>query len=146
MCTALTHSHAHTHTHMHTHTRTHTHAHTHTHTHVHAHTRTHMHTHTPSHPHPPDIHSIFPLSGSDQGGTLLTIQGTGFGINTDDISVDVDGIPCQIVSHSASKIQCWTGRPPAGSPAVASDNNRYPITDRGYRFRGVSVFSVVVYC
>jgi len=86
--------------------------------------------------HGADIHSVLPQSGSDQGGTLLTIRGTGFGISADDISVDVDGIPCRIVSHNASHMRCWTGKPLPGSPAIASSNNSYPITDQGYRFRG----------
>ena len=74
--------------------------------------------------------------GSSEGGTLLTIKGTGFGLIQDDIAVDVDGIPCQVVSHSKTEVICWTGRPPPDSPAVATEGLTYPDTEEGLRFRG----------
>lgn len=59
-----------------------------------------------------DVHRISPATGSVSGGTLLTITGFGFGESKDDISVDIDGVPCEVVNVTSSEINCWTGVPP----------------------------------
>ena len=44
-----------------------------------------------------DIHTVVPQVGSIKGGTLVTIIGTGFQVDiTDDIAVDIGGIPCRV--------------------------------------------------
>lgn len=40
----------------------------------------------PTPPPPSDIHEVSPQSGSSEGGTLLTIRGTGFGMKSGDIT------------------------------------------------------------
>ena len=77
-----------------------------------------------------------PNQGGSLGGTLLTIEGSGFGINQDDLEGDIDGIPCSIESFSQSAITCTTGRPPDGSPALSNATLSYPSVQSGYRFKG----------
>ena len=84
----------------------------------------------------PDILSVYPNQGGSLGGTLLTIKGTGFGINPAAVEVDIDGIPCTVVSVSPTLVTCRTGMPPDGSPALASVNMSYPSVQKGYRFKG----------
>ena len=85
-----------------------------------------------------DIHKVTPQKGSVKGGTKITISGTGFGIDTSKVSVDVDGISCTIVSHTKTEIECLTGEPSENSPAVAKADETYPEVENGYRFRGTS--------
>ncbi|XP_077992871.1 fibrocystin-L-like [Glandiceps talaboti] len=54
----------------------------------------------------PVIDSISPTSGSINGGTVLTIAGSGF--HVDDTSVDIDGDDCDIISVNISEIVCTT--------------------------------------
>lgn len=50
-----------------------------------------------------DIHSITPSMGSVRGGTLITVTGTGFEVDgTNDIALDIDGIPCRVSLFFAS--------------------------------------------
>ena len=83
-----------------------------------------------------DIHSVSPREGSTQGGTLITVSGSGFGTSVSDIEVDVDGIPCQVMSHNMTHIQCWTGRPHDNDLSVADSDGGYSVTESGHRFRG----------
>ena len=83
-----------------------------------------------------DIHSVGPHTGSRLGGTLLTVTGSGFGINQEDIEVDVDGTPCQILSQNMTHIHCWTGRPHDDALSVADDNGDFSVTASGHRFKG----------
>ena len=85
-----------------------------------------------------DIQSVSPHAGSTQGGTLLTVTGTGFGSNARDVEVDVNSIPCQVMSHNNTHIRCWTGRPHDGDLSIADEDGDYHVTDGGYRFRGQS--------
>jgi hypothetical protein len=93
----------------------------------------------------PDIYEVSPSSGGSEGGTLITIQGTGFGITPDDVAVDIAGIPCEIVSHSQTEIRCRTGKPAAGSAAVATGDSDYPAVQNGFRFRGSRGVSFLTY-
>ena len=83
-----------------------------------------------------DIHSVSPHEGSTEGGTLVTVSGSGFGTNVSDIEVDVDGIPCHVMTHNMTHIQCWTGRPRDDDLSVADGDGGYSVTDSGHRFRG----------
>lgn len=83
-----------------------------------------------------DIHSVSPHIGSTQGGTLITVVGSSFGTNVLDIEVDVDGIPCHIVTHNMTHITCWSGRPHDNDPSVADADGSYSETANGHRFRG----------
>ena len=58
----------------------------------------------------PEIRHIEPSAGSVNGGTLLTIDGTGFvsdGLGGK-VSVEVGDMPCEIVKISETKIICKT--------------------------------------
>ena len=70
------------------------------------------------------------------GGTLLTIAGTGFGLDTSTLAVDIDGTPCNIASHNSTHITCWTSPPPVGSLAISDGDGSYSVADAGHRFRG----------
>ena len=63
------------------------------------------------------------------GGTLLTLVGTGFGIDRSDMKlvVDIDGTPCEVIKRSQTEIQCWTREP--------SDKDEYN-TAQGFRYQG----------
>ena len=64
----------------------------------------------------PTVTSVTPVSGSLSGGTLITINGTGF---TDPPTVTVDGSNCtQVTFISSTSISCIT---PAGSTGVAKN-------------------------
>lgn len=80
-----------------------------------------------------------PQKGSVRGGTKITISGTGFGIDTSKVSVDVDGISCTVISHTQTEIQCLTGEPNESSPAIAEADETYSTVENGYRFKGTSV-------
>ena len=84
-----------------------------------------------------DIHAVSPSKGSTEGGTLITVTGTGFGLDPADVEVDIDGTQCTVTSSSPTEIQCVTGRPPQGSPAIATAQDTYPAVDDGYRFKGM---------
>ncbi|KAM6979965.1 plexin-B1 [Aplochiton taeniatus] len=61
----------------------------------------------------PVIHSIEPLSGLVEGGTLVTISGSNLGQKAEDIlnSVSVAGVPCVVLPHLyevSSRIVCRT--------------------------------------
>ena len=56
------------------------------------------------------IDSVSPSSGSTEGGTVITIQGKGFYPNTsNDITVLVGGVECEVLNVSSTEIQCRTG-------------------------------------
>lgn len=83
-----------------------------------------------------DIHSVSPHIGSTQGGTLITVVGSSFGTNVSDIEVDVDGIPCHVMTHNMTHITCWSGRPRDNDLSVADADGSYSVTAGGHRFRG----------
>ncbi len=55
------------------------------------------------------ITSITPNSGSTAGGTHVTLSGSGFSHIPSDISISMEGIPCDVISSSRSEIVCITG-------------------------------------
>lgn len=80
-----------------------------------------------------------PSSGSSSGGTLLTITGAGFASNKDDISVDIDGVPCEVINASWSEIVCWTGAPEMGSKVIPNEvggSVMFVGVESGFRFKG----------
>lgn len=59
----------------------------------------------------PQIRSVSPSSGSTEGGTLITIDGTGFESSLSGATpttVTVGGKPCEILEISKRKIVCQT--------------------------------------
>nr|XP_033792609.1 fibrocystin isoform X3 [Geotrypetes seraphini] len=69
----------------------------------------------------PDIISVFPVSGSLQGGTDIIIKGDFF---LHSAKVTVAGVPCTIKYISPNKIECTTG---------SADNNRFTTIKPGNR-------------
>lgn len=61
------------------------------------------------------VSSFTPLSGSLAGGTLLTVSGFGFGMNT---TVDVGSKPCVVVDATETELRCRTPPGNAGSESV----------------------------
>lgn len=57
----------------------------------------------------PSITQVYPASGSLGGGTVVTIQGGGFGRNISNIVVYVGGILCEPISVSHFVLKCLTG-------------------------------------
>ncbi len=57
----------------------------------------------------PFINSISPRQGTALGGTMVSLSGSNLPISTIDLEVLINGIPCSVVSSSASKIECITG-------------------------------------
>ena len=78
--------------------------------------------------------------GSVEGGTVLTINGAGFDPNPALVEVDVDGVPCDVLSSTLNQIVCRTGKPPANHPSIADYNYEYTDVADGYRFKGVKIF------
>ena len=88
-----------------------------------------------------DIHSVSPHVGAANGGTLLTIKGRGFGNDPSLVAVDVDGMPCTVVSVTMDTLTCRTTTPPPDSKAVVNNseggaNTMLPEVHDGYRFMG----------
>ena len=83
-----------------------------------------------------DVHSVSQHEGSTEGGTTLVIRGIGFDVDPSQMEVDVDGIPCTVLSNSATVIACRTGKPPEGHLSIAGENYSYPHVQEGYRFKG----------
>ena len=52
------------------------------------------------------VTNVFPLRGSLQGGTRLTVSGVGFGTDDSLVSVEVGDFVCDIQSLTDSKIIC----------------------------------------
>ena len=83
-----------------------------------------------------DIHSVQPSASNPHGGELITITGVGFNsTKSSGMEVDIDGIPCKVISSSFREIKCVTGAAPAGHPTVSEDGS-YPDVQEGYRFKG----------
>lgn len=65
---------------------------------------------------PPALTAISPKSGSTDGGTWVTLTGTGF---TSDLSVTIGGVTCsQVTVLSATRATCVTGKHAAGKVDV----------------------------
>ena len=52
------------------------------------------------------VTNVYPLKGSLQGGTRLTITGRGFGTNDTEVEVDVGDFICDVQSLSNTQIVC----------------------------------------
>ena len=83
-----------------------------------------------------------PSSSHPLGGELVTITGSGFGLSCG-MSVDIDGVPCEVVRSSFSEVKCVTGAAPEGHAAVSEDGT-YPTVQEGYRFKGETHSTVLV--
>ena len=77
----------------------------------------------------PTIATVTPAGGSLEGGTMLTITGGGFPIDTADVVVTVGGVRCRVVTSTLETITCLTTDPypndDSGVPEphyVADDN------------------------
>ncbi|XP_071828580.1 fibrocystin-L-like isoform X3 [Apostichopus japonicus] len=57
------------------------------------------------------LSGISPAHGSTNGGTLLSIHGEGFGTDTSEVSVDLEGYPCSVQSLTNEEITCLTESP-----------------------------------
>ena len=53
--------------------------------------------------------SISPTAGSMEGGTLLTIAGSGFTFFTSRVTVSLGTVPCDVVTATLSEITCRSG-------------------------------------
>src|SRR6202044_4061886 len=56
----------------------------------------------------PKINSIEPLTGIQNGGTILTIHGENFTIGNSHIAVVIGNRLCQLISISIRRIECKT--------------------------------------
>lgn len=56
----------------------------------------------------PMIRSVYPNIGSAEGGTVITITGTGFESSLGETAVELGGKSCEIITHSATEITCIT--------------------------------------
>ena len=58
----------------------------------------------------PMIRSVHPNIGSAEGGTVITITGTGFSSTLGETAVELGGKSCKILTHSATEITCVTSK------------------------------------
>uniref|UniRef100_UPI0037E8D1AF fibrocystin-L-like n=1 Tax=Semicossyphus pulcher TaxID=241346 RepID=UPI0037E8D1AF len=68
-----------------------------------------------------EIHSVSPQFGSLQGGTRLTISGSGFSNNTSDNKVSVGAAECEVKAASKNELQC----------VMQSEEKTYGVTNQG---------------
>jgi hypothetical protein len=78
------------------------------------------------------VNNVYPLDGSIQGGTNLTIIGEGFGTNASLSSVSVGGVSCPVDTITDTQIKCqlaYAGRHHSVTNGGVSpgnvDNNNY---------------------
>ncbi|XP_021354873.1 fibrocystin-L-like isoform X2 [Mizuhopecten yessoensis] len=57
----------------------------------------------------PEVTSVRPGHGGTGGGTLVTIEGSGFGVVQADVDVSIEGVPCVVQSVTATEVTCLTG-------------------------------------
>ena len=60
----------------------------------------------------PTVNSISPTSGST--GDSITISGTAFSDDANDVTVEIDGVGCSVTSASTTQVQCDAGPHSAG--------------------------------
>jgi hypothetical protein len=84
---------------------------------------------------PLDVTSVYPRVGSPEGGTLLRVKGSGFGNRVDMISVDIDGVPCEVQAVTNDLVTCITGETPLHSAAIQGINGSFPL-EAGIFFEG----------
>ena len=83
------------------------------------------------------VSSVTPERGGIAGGTILTIEGHGFGTSTSAINVDVGDVNCAVTSVSSRVITCTTGPHAQGTVhvTVSSSGTRYTLND-GFTYDG----------
>ena len=57
----------------------------------------------------PSVYSVSPLRGGTGGGTLLSIVGSGFGLDKTLLKVIIANTECSIVNLTSTEITCYTG-------------------------------------
>ena len=72
--------------------------------------------------------SISPTSGSVQGGTVVTIDGSGFSHISDRNSVTLGSVTCRILETSSSQILCMTGSAGESTAALSATVNGFPVS------------------
>lgn len=65
----------------------------------------------------PSIHEISTSTGFTSGGQTLRL--TGYGLLDENVSVMVDGVPCEIKTNTNKEITCVTGPKPENPGFVA---------------------------
>ena len=83
-----------------------------------------------------DVINVYPTFGSLEGGTLLRVRGSGFGNKVDMISVDVDGVLCEVQAVTNDLVTCITGPAPPHSAAIQGINGSFPL-EYGIFFEGL---------
>uniref|UniRef100_A0A667X934 PKHD1 like 1, tandem duplicate 2 n=1 Tax=Myripristis murdjan TaxID=586833 RepID=A0A667X934_9TELE len=71
---------------------------------------------TYSQAHTPDVSSISPATGPS--GSEITLTGSGFGSDPQQISVSINGVPCNVSAVTDTQVQCAAGENPGGSYPV----------------------------
>lgn len=88
----------------------------------------------------PTVASILPTRGSSEGGTIITITGSGFTAAATAITVTLDDIPCtDLTKISATQLTCTTSKPTvktglARSVRVHTSGIGYAATKATYQF------------
>jgi hypothetical protein len=68
----------------------------------------------------PVIEAVSHHEGSLAGGLLLTVTGKAFDPTAEANVVDIDGVPCAVLSATNTQLVCRTGEA-AGAPAVCAE-------------------------
>ncbi|TKS89105.1 Fibrocystin-L Polycystic kidney and hepatic disease 1-like protein 1 [Collichthys lucidus] len=66
--------------------------------------------------HTPVISSISPATGPS--GSVITLTGSGFGTDSQHVSVSINHVPCNVSAVSDTQVQCTAGDNPGGAYAV----------------------------
>ncbi|KAA8593626.1 hypothetical protein FQN60_009742 [Etheostoma spectabile] len=98
----------------------------------------------------PVIHSIEPLSGLLEGGTMVTISGSNLGQKAEDIlySVSVAGIPCTVIPslyEVSSRIVCRTkasGGEKVGHVSVKVNGGEFGVSSQTFSYQDPFVMGV----
>ena len=72
--------------------------------------------------------SISPTSGSVQGGTVVTIDGSGFSHISIRNSLSFGGVACTILESSSSQISCMTGSASVSTASLSATVNGFPVS------------------
>ncbi|KAI3358131.1 hypothetical protein L3Q82_003134 [Scortum barcoo] len=70
--------------------------------------------------HTPVISSISPTTGPS--GTVITLTGSGFGTDSQQVLVTINHVPCNVSSVSDTQVQCTAGENPGGAYPVVLDH------------------------
>eukprot|EP00742_Colponemidia_sp_Colp-10_P000666 GILJ01000725.1.p1 GENE.GILJ01000725.1~~GILJ01000725.1.p1 ORF type:complete len:5003 (-),score=847.36 GILJ01000725.1:252-15260(-) len=86
----------------------------------------------------PVVTAVTPSISTTQGGTLITISGSGFSLDSNHMSVQAGGSPCTIVSASNTEIQCLTSAH-SGPVTPVSEGGRGMEVNRWLNLAGSSI-------